>query len=400
MASGEGSLGEVVAAGSTSRRVRLYCVSLSPARKFMSGAPSSVAHADRSTVSKPLNIVTHGMVGNVRPSCEALCHMPATRQASRLRRVELVSFKAFERFSVSFNGSGYIVGPNNAGKSTIISAIRTGALMLRLAMRRNPVEVVRYREEEFRGFRIQSGQFALVDENLRHEFREQETRLVLHFDNNARVTAVWPIDDDQTSAGFFFLQTAGGWNPRSAADVRLAYPEIGVIPMLAPLEQQENMLDRDWVRRNQDGRLSSRHFRNQLLQSEELDEYLAYVAEWTPEIVVEPPRYTAGSEGASIDVFYRETGRRAEKELVWAGDGIQVTVPPSSSSGGIWAPHSVNQAIASSRVWKIRSIPSASGSANDANMRSRPYLSGSGPLTMATRTPIPCTFCARNSAVR
>ena len=86
---------------------------------------------------------------------------------SPVKRVELWNFKAFDRFTVRFNGSAYIVGPNAAGKSTIIAAIRTCALMLRWAGRRNPTEVLRHGDSEYYGHLIAPGQFALVEENLR-----------------------------------------------------------------------------------------------------------------------------------------------------------------------------------------------------------------------------------------
>lgn len=241
-----------------------------------------------------------------------------------LKRVEFWSFKAFERFNVTFQRSAYIVGPNNAGKPTIIAAVRTGALMLRWASRRNPTDVIRYRDSEYYAYSIAPGQFALVDENLRHEFRERETKLVLHFLDKAKLTAVWPEEEDVRGGGFFYLEQSDGWNPRSAADVRRSYPEIGVIPMLTPLEQQEAVLEREYVRRNVDGRLASRHFRNQLVGLDDVDSFLAFAHSWTPEMTMSPPRSSIGPDGQSLDCFYREAGRRAEKELVWAGDGMQV----------------------------------------------------------------------------
>jgi AAA domain, putative AbiEii toxin, Type IV TA system len=163
-----------------------------------------------------------------------------------------------------------------------------------------------------------------VDENLRHEFRTEETRLVLHFPEKARLTVVWPPSEEVPTPGFFFFQLGSGWSVRSAADVRKNYPDVGVIPMLTPIENQEPELDRDYVRRNQDGRLASRHFRNQLWLAEDWDGYVEFLAEWAPEIELLRPRRSMGAEGPSLDVFFKERGRRAEKELVWAGDGMQV----------------------------------------------------------------------------
>jgi len=194
--------------------------------------------------------------------------------------------------------------------------------MVRWAMRRTPTEIVRHQDGEYHGHLIRPGQFEIVDENLRHEFREQETRLIFHFDEGAKLTAFWPASDDPAPRGYFYLQLKSGWDIRSTAEVRRHFPEIGVIPMLTPIEQQEDLRDREYVRRNQDGRLSSRHFRNQLRLSADVEEYLSFVHEWTPEIELREPGPYGVAGG--LDVFYIESGRRREKELVWAGDGIQV----------------------------------------------------------------------------
>jgi predicted ATP-dependent endonuclease of OLD family len=52
---------------------------------------------------------------------------------STLRRLDVANFKAFERFTVHLRGDSFLVGPNNAGKSTLIAALRAGTAMLRTA---------------------------------------------------------------------------------------------------------------------------------------------------------------------------------------------------------------------------------------------------------------------------
>jgi len=47
----------------------------------------------------------------------------------RIAEIQLQNFKAFERFRARFTDDAFIVGPNNAGKSTLIAALRTAAHM-------------------------------------------------------------------------------------------------------------------------------------------------------------------------------------------------------------------------------------------------------------------------------
>jgi predicted ATP-dependent endonuclease of OLD family len=57
-------------------------------------------------------------------------------EATVITRLVVDNFKGFGRFSVAFSGDAYLVGPNNAGKSSLISALRFAAHMLPLSLTR------------------------------------------------------------------------------------------------------------------------------------------------------------------------------------------------------------------------------------------------------------------------
>ncbi|MFI2457698.1 ATP-dependent nuclease [Streptomyces sp. NPDC019539] len=89
----------------------------------------------------------------------------------------------------------------------------------------------------------------------------------------------------------------------------------------------EEILTFDYVKKNQASRLSSRHFRNQLrfLSADEDDwsDFLDFAEPWIGGMEIEAPVVQYGPK-TSIDVFYTEPGSGKEKELVWAGDGVQI----------------------------------------------------------------------------
>ena len=59
-------------------------------------------------------------------------------EPTRFTRVEFSRFKAFKKFSLSLRHFNILVGPNNAGKSTILSAFRILAAGMRKAQTRKP----------------------------------------------------------------------------------------------------------------------------------------------------------------------------------------------------------------------------------------------------------------------
>ena len=109
-------------------------------------------------------------------------------------------------------------------------------------------------------------------------------------------------------------------------------PDIGIVPVLAPLEHQETELTVKYLRDNIDGRLASRHFRNhfhaldELIPGETFDDFCTWARPWLPELELRSPQMRFGGDGAYLDVFYAESGSRIEKELFWAGDGLQIWI--------------------------------------------------------------------------
>jgi ABC-type cobalamin/Fe3+-siderophores transport system ATPase subunit len=254
-----------------------------------------------------------------------------------LQQLDLYNFKAFERFTVTFSGSAFLVGPNGAGKSTIIAALRLCGRMLQHANSKSAQGMRTDGGRHMWAYSFGLEQFDFVSENLRHDFRTMETRVELRFRNVGVLRAVWPESDESTELiePFFYLETDEGMQLRRPKDVAAKFPDIGIVPLLSPIEQDESILDTKYVRRNLDGRLASRHFRNQLYLlaqedrpngSSQYDDFVSYADPWLTELSLGQVRTRMGERELEIDIYYGELGSRIEKEIFWAGDGTQVWI--------------------------------------------------------------------------
>jgi predicted ATPase len=245
-----------------------------------------------------------------------------------IQRVEVDHFKAFERFTLHLRGDAFIAGPNNAGKSTLIAAIRTLAKMALFAKQRNASENVVDKGHRVVAHSFPYGRFGLVEENLRHEFRDEEARITVAFRNGTRLTAVWPPDPEALDPFVYVLD--GDISLSTPSEVRSALPSIGTIPVLSPIDHQEAVLTSPrYVRDNLDSHLASRHFRNQLAllgeapYGEDYDAFLEFAEPWIPELSMHRVSARVSAEGAYLDLFVKEAGSRIDKELFWEGDGLQ-----------------------------------------------------------------------------
>jgi len=241
--------------------------------------------------------------------------------------VDFLRFRGFEKLRASLVPHAYIVGPNSAGKSTVIEAIALAEQCLKTARRKMPTLRVESRGAYWNAYALSSNANDEEDP-VRHDFGRQETRVSVQWDTGAKVHIVWPTENDEDDpGGFFYLESEEGEQPRSTATVRNLYSPVTIVPVITPLERSEELKDPEYVAKNATSRLASRHFRNHawsMSQNGEWGAYKEFCRQWVPEIELLDVQMNYSP--SRLDVFYREQGSRVPKELAWAGDGIQIWV--------------------------------------------------------------------------
>jgi len=95
----------------------------------------------------------------------------------RITSVRFSRYKAFRDYSVSLERFNILVGPNNAGKSTILSAFRILAEALRRAKSKSPT-FVEGPEGSTRGWLVNLGNVPVATENIFHEYNEDQAASV------------------------------------------------------------------------------------------------------------------------------------------------------------------------------------------------------------------------------
>jgi hypothetical protein len=252
-----------------------------------------------------------------------------------VRAVTLTNYKGFRSTRVSLEGTSVLVGANNAGKSTVVGALRLIAAGMPLARSRGPNHYIAQGSGRLTGWALSAAAVeaaAFSGENVRHDFREHEAQIELLLDNGVTLRVTWPAPDDDPDSGADApapLLSIDGY-AGAAGSARLAavqlVPAIGVVPSLTPVDDRETRIARERLRTNLTSRRASRSFRNALLAVaedgdwDELEEHLLSV---TPELRALSVRARPTDRAQELDVFYREPSGH-ERELTWAGDGLQI----------------------------------------------------------------------------
>lgn len=237
-----------------------------------------------------------------------------------LRSVSFHNFKALENFSVSLRTTNVLVGPNNAGKSTVLDGFRALAAAIRYARRYRAQPVRGPTGQRVFGFNIPAGTIPISTVNIHSHYREVETQVAFTLENGRRLTLFF--DEDATCT--LCLDAEIGSFSTTSQFAR-AYPvDIAVVPTLGPFEEDEELLTDDgYVQRWAGTRRGHRLFRNvwRRRPPEEFETFKRLVEETWPGMSIEPPEII-GYVPAQLKMFCKE--ERIDREIYWAGFGFQV----------------------------------------------------------------------------
>lgn len=183
-----------------------------------------------------------------------------------IQSVTLTNFRGFRYHTVAFNDLSILVGHNNAGKSTLIDALRLLAVAAEKSLTATYIPAplwIRNQTRE-RGF---STTFKTVEfdfENLGYnQDQDEPAKLELRFKNKS-VVIIWL--DTQDQANFIQIHNANKEFASSRVDAqKCRLTPVYIMPPIQRVLSSETVKHDRTIRISAYGRLAYRHFRNQLL---------------------------------------------------------------------------------------------------------------------------------------
>src|SRR5947209_3126036 len=234
-------------------------------------------------------------------------------------RVDFSRFKAFRGFSLNLRRFNILVGPNNSGKSTILTAFRILAAGLRKANSRR-AEMVHGPQGRTLGHAIDLRPISVAAENIFYNYDDSEiatvrftlangNELLLYFPEHG---TCYLIPDAQGKS----IVTPTGFKSQFNCP-------IGFVPILGPVEHNERLFDREAARLALFNYTASRNFRNIWYHyPERFDEFRSILAETWPGMDIEQPQLDRVGDRTLLHMFCRED--RIPREIFWSGFGFQV----------------------------------------------------------------------------
>ncbi|CZF82456.1 hypothetical protein GCE9029_03242 [Grimontia celer] len=235
-----------------------------------------------------------------------------------LTSIRFLNYKALKNFSLSFNAMNILVGPNNAGKSTVISALRILESALKIANSKSAVNVPYYSGGYSLGHRIPEDNLPVSLENVHTDYSDVNTTITFRFSNRNKLVLFFPCD-----GGCVLNIDTDGKSARTPSAFKKAFPfKVQVVPVLGPIEQEEKIVTDATVKKSVGTPRASRHFRNYWYKNPEgFDDFKYMLEETWPGMSIQPPELTTALEQRLV-MFCSES--RQDREVYWAGFGFQI----------------------------------------------------------------------------
>jgi energy-coupling factor transporter ATP-binding protein EcfA2 len=228
--------------------------------------------------------------------------------------VSFSGYKAFSNFRLRLSHMNVLVGPNNCGKSTILGAFRVLAHGIRHAKSKRAESIVGP-ERRRPGWRLSDDALPIAYENIHTDYEEIDTIIEFNTSNRGKFTLFFP----RNGGCIFFADHEGSYVSRPGELNRWMPVTVQIVPVLGPVEHQEQLVTEDTIRRNLATTRASRNFRNYWLQYPDgFDEFAELVRRTWPGMDIERPERL----GDVVGMFCLEN--RISRELYWAGFGFQV----------------------------------------------------------------------------
>lgn len=232
--------------------------------------------------------------------------------------VKFKNFKALQDYSISLQRMNVLVGPNNSGKSTVLSAFRVLEQGLRTARSRNASFVRTHTGHSSKGHTLSPSTMPISLENVHSDYTDSDSTIEFHYSGRNVIYLFFPADGGVT----MYWDTARR-TPTSPSTFSKVFPDaVQTIPVLGPVEQHERIMEDKTVRRAAGTPRASRHFRNYWRKNPQgFEEFRRLVEETWPGMSIKKPALADPSDDR-LAMFVTEN--RITRELYWAGLGFQV----------------------------------------------------------------------------
>lgn len=237
----------------------------------------------------------------------------------RFTGITFKNYKALKRFSVTLNEFNVLVGPNNAGKSTIVGAFRILSEGMRKAGARKP-QYIDIPSIKSMGYHVPLEDLPISTENIFTNYDDSEPAIIeFKLSSGSELKLVFPKKEL-----CYLVCNPKGKPVRTPSEFKKTYDaSVGFVPVLGPVEHNEPLYQKEAARLALLTHRASRNFRNIWHHyPDEFDQFRELIKSTWPGMDIERPEVDPSHNKPVLHMFCPE--ERYPREIFWAGFGFQV----------------------------------------------------------------------------
>lgn len=180
-----------------------------------------------------------------------------------IKEIELKNYRCFLNSKIVYKNLNILVGKNNAGKSSMIEALRMVAYASQKATstvyKDAPSGLNISRREK--GIKIDVEKLKIDLRGIVYLYEEKIATINACFDDGCKIVIV-----ANKEIAYAFLYGPDGKNIKAKTTAeKYGFAKIGILPQIGLIKENEKKLAEDTINNNRESYLSSRHFRNEIL---------------------------------------------------------------------------------------------------------------------------------------
>lgn len=179
-----------------------------------------------------------------------------------ITEMELRNYRCFENSKIVYKNLNVLVGKNNAGKSSMIEALRMVAYASQKAMNaayRDAPSGLNISGRE-KGIRIDVEKLKIDLRGIVYLYEDKIAQINVCFDDGCKILIA-----ANKEIAYAFLYGPDGKNIKSNSTAKkYSFTSIGILPQIGLIKENESILTKDTINSHRESYLSSRHFRNEV----------------------------------------------------------------------------------------------------------------------------------------
>lgn len=242
-----------------------------------------------------------------------------------LKFLHLEDYRCFKDTKLEFKDLTIAVGKNNAGKSTIIEALRIISYSLSKPIFRNiPDSLARNFSKKAKCIIVNGKMLKINTSTIPHKYEEDaKPKLTAGFHGGYKI--IVHFYDDLIFA--LVYDSNGNIITNKSTFNNSGFPKLNILPQIGPLRKIEKYLSKETVRKDKDTYLSSLHFRNEIyleMTNDEnvFNEFYSLINQTWKNLHINPPKLDFSSDDPLVSLVVGENDFMTE--LGYVGNGLQM----------------------------------------------------------------------------